>query len=69
MTSCVRLSVVVLLSFVTCQALAQSPSSNTVPVTVENFTRAETDVYFAKLIKESGGLGEVSPSSRASLDR
>jgi len=60
MISSVRLSVVVSLSFATCQALAQSPSGNTIPVTVENFPRAETDVYMAKLMKESGGLGKYN---------
>ena len=68
MVSHVRLSVVVLLSVATCQALAQSPSSNTVPVTVENFPRAETDVYFAKLIKD-GGLGKFTHNREpASID-
>ena len=37
---------------------AQTNSAASVPVTVENFTRAESDVYFAKLVKESGGLGK-----------
>ena len=40
-----------------------------VPVTVENFPRAETDVYFAKLIKDGGGLGKFSHSREpASID-
>lgn len=30
-----------------------------VPVTVENFTRAESDLYFANLIKDGGGLGKL----------
>jgi len=29
-----------------------------VPVTVDNFIRAESDLYFSNLIKESGGLGK-----------
>jgi hypothetical protein len=37
---------------------AQNTSLVVVPVTVENFTRAETDTYFANLIKDSGGLGK-----------
>jgi hypothetical protein len=38
---------------------AQDTSAAAVPVTVENFVRAETDSYFAKLIKDSGGLGKL----------
>jgi hypothetical protein len=58
--ACTRLSFAVLLSVVAGQALAQSPPGNSVPVTVENFARAETDVYFTKLMKESGGLGKFA---------
>jgi hypothetical protein len=36
---------------------AQSPSANTVPVTADNFTRAETDTYFANIVKQAGGPG------------
>jgi hypothetical protein len=36
---------------------AQTLSGNTLPVTVDNFTRAETDTYFANIVKEAGGLG------------
>lgn len=35
----------------TVEALAQSP---TVPVTVDNFARAETDLYMAKTVKDAG---------------
>jgi len=64
-----RLPLAVLLGVAACQALAQSPSGNSVPVTVENFSRAETDVYFAKLIKDAGGLGKFSHSREpASID-
>jgi hypothetical protein len=35
------------------------PSGNTaVPVTVENFIRAESDLYFAGIQKDSGGIGK-----------
>jgi hypothetical protein len=30
-----------------------------IPVTVENFTRAETDMYFGMLVKRAGGLGRL----------
>jgi hypothetical protein len=39
-------------------ARAQSPASNSIPVTVDNFVRAESDTYAANLVKE-GGLGEL----------
>lgn len=37
--------------------LVQSPAAPTVPVTVKNFPRAESDTYFAKFVKD-GGLGK-----------
>jgi hypothetical protein len=39
-------------------ALAQSPSASTIPVTVDNFIRAESDLYFRGLLKDSGGIGK-----------
>jgi hypothetical protein len=38
---------------------AQSPSGNAVPVTVDNFIRAESDLYFGGIIKDSGGIGKL----------
>ena len=38
-------------------ASAQSPPANTVPVTVDNFIRAESDLYFAASLKDSGAIG------------
>jgi len=38
---------------------AQSPSSDTVRVTVDNFVRAETDNYLAVNAKEAGGAGKL----------
>jgi hypothetical protein len=37
-------------------ATSQSPRAVSTPVTVENFTRAESDLYFRNVVKE-GGLG------------
>jgi hypothetical protein len=38
-------------------ALAQTPTSgDAVPVTVENFARAESDFYFGNAIKDAGGV-------------
>jgi hypothetical protein len=35
-------------------AQAQSPGGNAVPVTADNFVRAETDMYFGVFVKRSG---------------
>ena len=37
---------------------SSSTSGNTIPVTGDNFTRAETDTYFANIVKEAGGPGK-----------
>ena len=39
-------------------AHAQTASGDTVPVTADNFTRAETDTYFANIVKSAGGVGK-----------
>ena len=41
-------------------AQAQTPSSNAIPVTVDNFVRAESDLYMAGLIKDAGGIGKLN---------
>jgi hypothetical protein len=33
-------------------------SANAIPVTADNFTRAETDSYFATIVKSAGGVGK-----------
>lgn len=50
------LGAALLLASATSLSLAQTA----VPVTVENFTRAESDLYFAGLIKDSGGIGKMN---------
>ena len=54
----VRLSVVVLAA-AAAAALAQPPAKDPVPVTVRNFIRAETDMYFGNFVKQAGGLGKL----------
>src|SRR5216683_2946741 len=39
-------------------AWAQKPSSGSVPVTVDNFIRAESDLYFGGILKDSGAIGK-----------
>lgn len=41
----------------TVEVHAQSPSTNPVPVTADNFIRAETDLYFSNMVKD-GGFGK-----------
>jgi hypothetical protein len=40
-------------------AQAQAPAGNAVSVTVDNFPRAESDLYFAGLVKDSGSIGKL----------
>lgn len=55
--------------FLGAASLAQTNPSKPVPVTVDNFVRAETDKYFADLVKESGGLARFNHRREvASLD-
>jgi hypothetical protein len=39
--------------------MAHAQSGSPVPVTVDNFIRAETDLYMDKGVKEAGGLGKL----------
>jgi hypothetical protein len=40
------------------QSSGHPETGGTVPVTVDNFARAESDLYFAGLLKDSGGIGK-----------
>jgi hypothetical protein len=40
------------------QAQAKADSTTAIPVTIDNFARAESDQYFAGLMKDSGGIGK-----------
>jgi hypothetical protein len=37
---------------------AQSPTGHGIPVTADNFVRAESDLYFGGVIKDAGGIGQ-----------
>jgi hypothetical protein len=39
---------------------ATARAADAIPVTVDNFPRAESDLYFSGLIKDSGGIGKFS---------
>src|SRR5258708_27475904 len=40
------------------QSADRAKAGDAVPVTVDNFIRAETDLYFGGLQKDSGGIGK-----------
>ncbi|MBR1164313.1 DUF1254 domain-containing protein [Bradyrhizobium elkanii] len=40
-------------------ARAQSPAGEAVPVTVDDFARAESDLYFGNAVKDTGGTGKL----------
>ena len=44
---------------VTNETQAQLPAGSAVPVTADNFNRAETDMYFGKIVK-NGGFGQLN---------
>jgi hypothetical protein len=39
-------------------AVTMAHAQNLIPVTVDNFARAESDLYFGNAIKEAGGIGK-----------
>jgi hypothetical protein len=48
-----------LLVAATVAAFAQAPTGTAIPVTPDNFIRAESDMYFASSAKDAGGLGKL----------
>jgi len=48
----------VLFSTIAAACFAPLASADTIKVNAYNFNRAETDVYFAKLVKDAGGTGK-----------
>ncbi len=57
--SVIRLCAYFFVGAMTSGAFAQSAVSNAIPVTVDNFNRAETDMYFARLAKR-GAFGKFT---------
>jgi hypothetical protein len=45
-------------SFVQAQSSGQPNAGNIVPVTIDNFIRAESDLYFGGILKDSGAIGK-----------
>ena len=56
-TTCTMIATLALLASLPLPAQGQA-GAKAVPVTVQNFTRAETDMYFASFVKR-GGLGKM----------
>ena len=54
----IALACVLILTVSVQAASGQSPSGSTVPVGVDNFPRAESDLYFGGILKDSGGIGK-----------
>ncbi len=55
MKTTLAILVAALTTFVALQAPAEA--ADNVPVTADNFTRAESDSYFANIVKSAGGVG------------
>jgi hypothetical protein len=49
-------------AFAQAQFVPQAPAGNAVPVTADNFNRAETDMYFGKRVKKGDRIGNLSHS-------
>jgi hypothetical protein len=54
---CAMLAMLLASTSLAAHAQAQSPAE-AVPVTADNFRRAESDMYFASAVKQAGGLGK-----------
>jgi hypothetical protein len=53
-----RFAIVALAAFVSANCAALAQAQNAVPVTIDNFATAESDLYFGNGIKEAGGIGK-----------
>src|SRR5216684_6334565 len=58
----VLLATVGFATFAQAQPVPQVRAGNAVPVTADNFNRAETDMYFGKRVKKGGRIGNLSHS-------
>jgi len=54
----VLLATICHVAFAHAQPVPQGPAGNAVPVTADNFNRAETDMYFGTIVK-NGGVGHL----------
>ncbi len=66
---CGNISAVLLLVTTVSSTVAQTPTGTSVPVTADNFNRAETDLYFGRIVKD-GGFGKFNHNREpAPLDK
>ena len=49
-------------------ALGQPQSGGSIPVTPDNFVRAETDQYLSGIVKDSGGIGKFDHPRADAID-
>jgi hypothetical protein len=60
---------IILISFALCFAQAALAQTST-PVTIDNFARAESDLYFGNGVKDAGGIGKfVHKRAPAEIDK
>ena len=68
-TVCGNISAVLLIAMAASSTFAQTPSGNAIPVTADNFNRAESDLYFGRIVK-NGGFGKFNHTREpAPLDK
>ena len=66
---CGGISAALLLAIAASGAFAQTPAAPSVPVTADNFIRAESDLYFGRIVK-NGGFGKFEHTREpAPLDK
>src|SRR5690242_9632789 len=58
LANCIRMFLAGVLLTCAASAHAQSPPDKTIPVTVDNFIRAESDMYFGAIAVKDGALGK-----------
>ena len=48
---------VIVITVAQAQSTSQATTGGTVPITVDNFARAESDLYMGNAVKDAGGTG------------
>ena len=66
--ACLLLAAISIAALVQAQPAPPTPAGNSVPVTADNFIRAESDTVFTGLVS-AGWLRQVLPQPRADADR
>ena len=58
---CGNISAVLLLVTTVSSTVAQTAIGTSVPVTADNFNRAETDLYFGRIVKAAVSVNSTTP--------